>query len=114
MILKIGRNEFKSGSTEEFESYSATFYKGWWIIGEIEKIHYSYMPKKEVPKYIEYSECYDLCIKHLTREKMLSSKALKMTITFSDTNKNPFNALLQDCVCYLCNEDGKTIDKLIC
>jgi len=115
MILKIERKEFKAGNTEEYENYSRTFYKGWWIIGEIEKIHYWHIPKIEVSSYLDNnSEWYDLCIKHLTREKMLSSMALSMTITFNDPGKSPYNIALQDCYCYLCNENGKTIDKLVC
>lgn len=117
MILKIVRNEFKSGDKEEFDRYLATWSKGCWIIGEIECMHYHYIPKIKVADYLDsegHYEFYDLAIEYLTREKKRSSRALNLTITFSDPSKRQFNIFLQDCVCYLCNEDGKTIDKLTC
>jgi len=117
MILKIERKEFKAGDKKEFDSYWATMDRGCWIIGEIEGIHYKYIPKNKVAGYIDnpghYNFC-DLAIEHLTREKRISSRALSMAITFSDPSKRQFNIWLQDCTCYICNEDGKTVDKLIC
>ena len=118
MILKIVRREFKAGDKEEYDCYWATIFKGCWIIGEIEMIHHDRIPKKDVEgRYYTESDCrefYDLKIRHLTNEKMLSSGALQLQLTFSDRSKNDFNALLQDCTCFICNEDGKTIDKLTC
>ena len=112
MILKIERREFKAGSTEEYEAYSNTWAKGCWVIGEIEMIHHKHIPKKDIEKYLEYGSFYDLAIKHLTREKRISNRALNIQIKFSDPSKGPYHIFLQDCTCYLCNNDGKTIDKI--
>lgn len=114
MILKISRNELKSADKEEFDKYLATLDKGCWIIGEIEVIHHRHISKKDVEGRYDFSGFYDIRISHLTREKRLSTGALEIQIKFSDPSKDLFNIILQDCVCFICNENGKTIDKLKC
>jgi len=117
MILKIVRNEEfkKAGDKGLFHNYLPTMSRGCWIIGEIENIRYTCISKTDVADYIGSSRgYYDLAIQYLTKEKTLSSKAFDMAITFSDPSKKQFNIFLQDCTCYICNEDGKTVDKLIC
>jgi len=104
MILKIDTNKRKNDCLE---------YDEYWIYGEIERIHYKYLSPGGVPGGRTINkECYDLILFY--DEEDPEKKLLQIILRFSDIKRDVYNILLQGCTCYLCNNDGKTIDKLTC
>jgi len=115
MILKISKNELRERKTSDYGKTPKIFeHLDWWIFGEIERMHYTYMSKEEAKDALFKPELYDLHMVHVNEDKRKSSGALEIILRYTDPKKDTYCVLLQDCICYLCNNDGKTIDKLTC
>jgi len=104
MILKIDTNRKK----EEYLDFNE-----YWIFGEIERIHYKNWSYGGDGHY-----GFDLELFCSTSSpegvEDKDKDTLHIAIRFEDTKKDVYNILLQGCTCYICNNDGKTIDKLVC
>jgi len=89
----------------------------WWIYSELEKIHYSYIERN---LNTEDSNVWEKIIQDIKTDsfinltpdsKELPDRYLKL-ITRTKYDKEVF-MFLESCTCYLCNDEGKTIDKIV-
>lgn len=111
MILKIDTNNNKK-DTLNFNDY--------WIFGEIERIHYNYWKPggvsflADLELYCSEPSDYNLEEGYITFNKDEEKNILQLNLKFNDPKKDTYSIFLQGCICYLCNDEGKTIDKLVC
>ena len=76
----------------------------WWIYGEIVKMSNGLVSRKS-QEDTEYTV-------RILPEQYDSDQAL--SIIARDKYDIETSFLLQDCVCFLCNDEGKTVDKIVC
>jgi len=102
MILKVKLLEenFPKNPSENYDC---------WVFDDIDRINYRIRALKS-------STCSDLSnIITITNPiKKTKEEYLKIIVRHLNPNKKPTILFLQDCVCYLCNNEGKTFDKLVC
>lgn len=104
MILKIDTHKKDVGCQA---------YNEWFIFGEVERINYKYWPHVTEYGIGHYGFDKTLFCLNPDGEEDVTKETLHLAIKFEDPKKEEYNILLQGCTCYLCNNDGKTIDKLL-
>jgi hypothetical protein len=114
MILKIRKNTAPDPIADKvFPSMIRTY--RWWIYGDIYRIDHSYILDGDAEQLrIENEKDYDLLL--FGRDVIKDNKTLYIEFRSIclPTTLGIIKILLQDCVCYLCNDEGKTVDKLVC
>lgn len=100
MILKIKDNG--TGMVDEPM-------KAWWIYGELDKCHY-YILKTPEFKHDGYD--YDLMLINSDKELEDNTECIVFHLRFIN-NKEMSIIVGCNIPCYLCNNDGKTIEKVI-
>ena len=79
---------------------------GWWIIGELKKMHYKEIYLKDV---VNLESDYQLMVFDEVLAKQDGRKGLE--IHTRDTNNQILN-IITDAICFICNNEGKTIEKI--
>lgn len=96
MILKIKRHESN---------------QDWWMLDNIRKISVSETFLSEISEYNKISETSDILIMDHTNEVNNDHISYKNMI-IKDKDDREYDIMF-DTVAYLCNDDGKTIEKIV-
>lgn len=102
MILKIKLEENLKTTPPNYDC---------WIFDNIERINYRPRALKRALK-VERSNSHNIVITNPLKKS--SEEYLKIITHFLNPDRKPIILYLQNCICYLCNDEGKTFDKLTC
>lgn len=101
MILKI---EDKCKMNEENNVNNS-----WWIYGELDKCHHFIVETEEDKRF----HLYDLCLVNSSKDYEDGRQCLAIRLRF--INGKEMSIIISKGInCYLCNNEGKTIDKITC
>lgn len=79
-----------------------------WVFDGIERINYT--PKAKGVK----SDNKFFRVITLRASKEINNEYLVVTLFYLDENRQSTVLNLQNCVAFLCNDEGRTFDKLVC
>ncbi len=94
------------------------FNSEYWMYSELKQVHYQRMKEKDLAKNRVEWEPF---IEGVKTNSVLSLNPPELLETYTlfhlkyDCKKGfDFSIFLGSCVCYICNDEGKTIDKIVC